>query len=231
MKVADVRGRDQTLIDQFLDTAWSEDGLRPNTLAAYRVDLEQFARWLPERCHDLAGVGEPQLLDYLAHDLTRGGVSRSTSRRLSSLRRFYRFLFREGIIAEDPSAKISSPAIGRSLPKFLSPDDVVRLLKAPLEGKVLAELDQRVDKSGDMIRLTDVSQFDAKSGIIRIEDEIITYTATRTNVLENCKRGEKGTKADQTRQWGRLCRNYCLRHFEVRLCWRSFMPLAFGYPS
>ncbi|SVD67607.1 uncharacterized protein METZ01_LOCUS420461, partial [marine metagenome] len=160
-----------------------------------RVDLEQFSRWLRERCHDLAGAGEPQLLDYLAHDLTRGGAARSTSRRLSSLRRFYRYLFREGILAEDPSTKISSPTIGRSLPKFLSPDDVVRLLKAPLEGEVLAKLDQRIDKSEDMVRLTDVSQFEAKSGIIRIEDEIITYAARRTNVLENCKRGEKGTKA------------------------------------
>ena len=195
MNVAEVKDSDQVLIDQFLDAAWSEDGLRPNTLVAYRIDLGQFSRWLRERCYDLAGAGEPQLLDYLAHDLSRGGAARSTSRRLSSLRRFYRYLFREGIIAEDPSAKISSPAIGHSLPKFLSPDDVVRLLKAPLEGEVLAKLGQRVDKSEDLICLTDVSQFDAKSGIIRIDDEIITYRAKRTNVLEDCKRGEKGTKA------------------------------------
>ena len=51
MKVAEVKDSGQALIDQFLDAAWSEDGLRPNTLAAYRVDLEQFARWLRERCH------------------------------------------------------------------------------------------------------------------------------------------------------------------------------------
>ena len=195
MKVAEIKDSGQALIDQFLDAVWAEDGLRPNTLSAYRVDLDQFARWLRERSDDLAGAGEPQLLDYLAHDLTRGGSARSTSRRLSSLRRFYRYLFREGIVAEDPSAKISSPAIGRSLPKFLSPDDVVRLLKVPLEGKVLAKLDQSVDKSGDMIRLTDGSQFDAKSGLIRIKDEIITYTAKRNNVLANCKRGGKGTRA------------------------------------
>jgi site-specific recombinase XerD len=195
MKVAEVKGSDQALIDKFLNAAWSEDGLRPNTLAAYRIDVEQFARWLRERCHDLVGAGEPQLLDYLAHDLTRGGAARSTSRRLSSLRRFYRYCFKEGIITEDPSAKISSPAIGRSLPKFLSPDDVLRLLKAPLEGEVLAKLEQRVDKSEDMICLTDASQLGAKNGIIRIEDEIITYMAKRTNVLENCKRGQKGTKA------------------------------------
>ena len=98
MKVAEVKDSDQALIDQFLDTAWSEDGLRPNTLSAYRVDLEQFARWLRERSDDLVGAGEPQLLDYLAHDLTRGGAARSTSRRLSSLRRLYRYLLRERIV-------------------------------------------------------------------------------------------------------------------------------------
>ena len=95
MKVAELKDSDQVLIDQFLDAAWSEDGLRPNTLAAYRIDLGQFSRWLRERCYDLAGAGEPQLLDYLAHDLSRGGAARSTSRHLSSLRRFYRYLFRE----------------------------------------------------------------------------------------------------------------------------------------
>jgi len=59
----------------------------------------------------------------------------------------------------------------------------------------LARLDQRVDKSGDVLRLTDGSQFDAKSGIIRIDDEIITYTAKRNNVLAYCKRGQKSTRA------------------------------------
>ena len=60
MKVAEVKDGGQALIDQFLDAAWAEDGLRPNTLSAYRVDLEQFARWLRERSDDLAGAGEPQ---------------------------------------------------------------------------------------------------------------------------------------------------------------------------
>ena len=86
MKVEEVRGNDQALIDQFLDVAWSEDGLRSNTLSAYRVDLEQFARWLRERCHDLAGAGEPQLLEYLAYDLSRGAAARSTRRRLPTER-------------------------------------------------------------------------------------------------------------------------------------------------
>ena len=40
MKVAEIKDSGQVLIDQFLDAAWSEDGLRPNTLSAYRVDLE-----------------------------------------------------------------------------------------------------------------------------------------------------------------------------------------------
>jgi site-specific recombinase XerD len=195
MKVTEVKGTDQALIDQFLDTVWSEDGLRPNTLAAYRMDLEQCARWLWEQCHDLAGAGEPQLLNYLTYDLGRGGSARSTSRRLTSLRRFYRYLFRVGKVEKDPSIKISSPAFARPLPTPISPDGVVKLLRTPLEGEVLAKLDQSVDKSSDMIRLTDGSQFDAKSGLIRIDDEIITYTAKRVNALENCKRGEKGTKA------------------------------------
>ena len=48
MNVAEVKDSDRVLIDQFLDAAWSEDGLRPNTLAAYRIDLEQFD--MPPTC-------------------------------------------------------------------------------------------------------------------------------------------------------------------------------------
>jgi site-specific recombinase XerD len=195
MKAAEVRGNDQALIEQFLDMVWSERNLSPNTLSAYRIDLEQFARWLQERSNDLAGAGRTELLEYLADDLYRGAAARSTRRRLSSLRRFYEYLVRFEKIKENPSANIPFPAIGRSLPRVLSPDDVVKLLKAPLEGEVLAKLDQGVDKSGDMIHLTDASQFKAHNGIIRIEDEIITYEKKRNNVLENCIRGGKDTRA------------------------------------
>ena len=71
MKVAPITVGDQALIDQFLDAAWSEDGLSLNTLSAYRLDLKQFARWLRERHYDLADTGEIQLLNYLADELRR----------------------------------------------------------------------------------------------------------------------------------------------------------------
>jgi integrase/recombinase XerD len=50
---------------------------------------------------------------------------------LSSVRRFYRYLVREGIVTTDPSAEVDSPKLGRSLPKSLTEDQVVKLLQAP----------------------------------------------------------------------------------------------------
>src|SRR5690606_28268507 len=56
---------------------------------------------------------------------------RSTARQLSSVRRFYRYLIREGAIREDPTAQIAMPKIGRSLPKSLTEEEVEALLGAP----------------------------------------------------------------------------------------------------
>ena len=60
-----------------------------------------------------------------------GARPRSTARQLSSFRRFYRYLIREGAIKEDPTAQIAMPKIGRSLPKSLTEEEVESLLAAP----------------------------------------------------------------------------------------------------
>lgn len=120
----------QTLIEQFLDALWMERGLSENTLAAYRSDLSQFGHWLGKQ-QSLGGVRREQIQDYLAHRLACRRSPRSTARLLSSLRRFYTWLRREQQIAEDPTALIESPRLGRPLPKSLSESEVEALLLAP----------------------------------------------------------------------------------------------------
>ena len=130
---------DQTLIDAFLERAWSELGLADNTLAGYRRDLSGFARWLAADGAGLIDCGREPLFRYLSERSSAGGKSgrgyspKSNARLLSSLRHFYRFQQRDGRIAEDPTLLIDLPKLPRSLPKALAEGEVERLLQAPAE--------------------------------------------------------------------------------------------------
>ncbi len=117
------------LIDLFLDALWVEHGLSENTLAAYGSDLKQLSKWLKNRT--LTGVKEADISAFLSSRYEQGIGNRSSARILSSLRRFYGFLLREGKIETDPTERIEAPNLGRVLPITLSESDVELLLAAP----------------------------------------------------------------------------------------------------
>src|SRR5579864_1443919 len=119
-----------------------ERGLSSNTLAAYRADLVALHRWLCERPLTLAQCGRAELMDFIAARVKGGSRPRSTARQLSSFRRFFRYLVREGIVREDPTAQIAMPKIGRSLPKSLSEEEVEALLSAPVVSDPLGNRDR-----------------------------------------------------------------------------------------
>jgi integrase/recombinase XerD len=121
----------EAIIDKFLDAIWMERGLSANTLGAYRADLVALRRWLAERDVSLIYATRSDLLAFIAFRTEQGAKPRSTARQLSSVRRFYRFLLREGLIKDDPTVKIEMPRIGRSLPQSLSEGEVESLLAAP----------------------------------------------------------------------------------------------------
>ena len=122
-------------IERFLDTLWIEQGVARNTLAAYRSDLALFARALARDGRSLTVAGAGDIQEYLAARHRAGGKhpfsARSQARLLSALRRYYRFLVRERVRADDPTARIGAPRLGRPLPKSLAAPDVDKLLAAP----------------------------------------------------------------------------------------------------
>jgi integrase/recombinase XerD len=105
-----------------------ERGLSPNTLAAYRADLTALARWLKQRGTALDRTTRNDLLAFIAWRVETGARPRSTARQLSSFRRFFRYLVREGVVKEDPTAQIAMPKIGRSLPRSLTEAQVESLV-------------------------------------------------------------------------------------------------------
>jgi integrase/recombinase XerD len=120
-------------LDRFADGLWLEDGLARNTLESYRRDVAQFAEWL-ERSERkaLLEAAPADLLRHLAWQVEKKRAKpRTTSRLVSSLRRFFRFALREGLRSDDPTRDLESPKLPRALPKSLSEDEVEQLLAAP----------------------------------------------------------------------------------------------------
>ena len=105
------------VIEQFTDALWMERGLSRNTLTAYRNDLSGLASWLLKQGKTLIVAQRQDLLTYLSDRVNDGAKPRTTARMVSSMRRFYRYLIREGQLREDPSVRIETPRIGRPLPE------------------------------------------------------------------------------------------------------------------
>ena len=119
---------DRALVDRFLDMMAAEAGASRNTLAAYRTDLERAAESLGGKL-GYAATDEVSRLGEAWSDLARSTVAR----RAAALRRFYGFLFDEGLRKDDPSAVLPKPTLQRPLPKILDSNEVSRLFEAAEE--------------------------------------------------------------------------------------------------
>lgn len=127
-----MKAPEDPVLDEFCDALWLEDGLSRNTLEAYRRDLTRFLAWLDERHgKSLLEADHADLLAYLAFRVAGRARATTTSRLLSSLKRFFRHSLRQGKIRVDPSINIDAPKLPRGLPNSLTEDDVERLLAAP----------------------------------------------------------------------------------------------------
>jgi integrase/recombinase XerD len=126
----DVRGRDQPL-RAWLDHLRVERGLSENTLVAYEHDLRQLAEAAEQRGRGLLELKQAEIAEFIASLRARGLAARSQARHVHSLRGFYRFAVREGLLAADPMENLRPPKAFRALPRYLTPAQVEALLAAP----------------------------------------------------------------------------------------------------
>jgi integrase/recombinase XerD len=120
---------DQTLIALFLDMLAAERGAGENTLSAYRGDLDDVSAFLAGRSLTLSTATTSDLRAYFADLDSRGFKSSSVARRMSAIRRLFRFMLGEKLRDDDPAAILTGPRRGRPLPKVMSIADVERLLE------------------------------------------------------------------------------------------------------
>jgi integrase/recombinase XerD len=187
----------ETLIEQFQDTLWMEQGLSDNTLKAYGSDLKQFASWLKHK--NLLDTQAADVSTYLAVKFQQGSSARSSARLLSSLRRFFTFLVRQGAMAEDPCARIEAPHVGKRLPATLSEQDVEQLLAAPdcsnllgLRDRAMLELLYATGlRVSELVSLR-IEQINFRQGAIRVvgkgdKDRLIPMGEEAVTWLESYK--------------------------------------------
>lgn len=128
-------------IEKFIRYLEIEKNYSPHTILNYRLDLENFSRFL-------AGT-EPGKVDYLLlrkylavlREKTLG--SRTIARRLSSLRSFFKFLARDGYLKDNPILAVSSPKLGKYLPQFMTEEEVTRIIGAAFSAGAQGERNLR----------------------------------------------------------------------------------------
>lgn len=120
--------RDVAAFLRFLE---GERGVSPHTLAAYGRDLRQFIRFLQQDgVTGWTAVTAAGARRYVA-TLDRRYARSTIARKLSVLRTFFKFLYREGRVSHNPLVVVSTPKQQRRLPKFLTPAEVTAVLRAP----------------------------------------------------------------------------------------------------
>lgn len=124
-------------IESFLEMLAAERGAARNTLMAYQADLEDFGAFAAGKGHLVASCDAAVLQAYMAGLQRAGLAARTAARRLSALRQFHRFLLREGIRTDDPTTLLDAPRLPKTLPKYLTEQEVDALLRAcePMAGQ------------------------------------------------------------------------------------------------
>ncbi|MET3288483.1 tyrosine recombinase XerC [Brevibacillus fluminis] len=132
-------------VDAYTDYLRVEKNASLHTINNYVADIHEFVAFMEQhQINSLAAVSSLHGRSFLARLAGQGLKRRSIARKLSSLRSFYRFLMREGVVTQNPFQAVSTPKVEKKLPSFLYPQEIERLLTAPDATTPLGQRDQLI---------------------------------------------------------------------------------------
>jgi site-specific recombinase XerD len=99
-----------------------------HTISNYERDINRFLKFLQENSFEPEDLSSPVITKWIISLRKNGLGNRSIQRNISSLKNFYKFLFKSGLIETNFFEAVQSPKIGETLPKALTPEDVEKLL-------------------------------------------------------------------------------------------------------
>lgn len=164
------------LISEYLGHLSVERGASPHTIAAYSRDLSDYEEFLSARGHtDLCSVTRDDVTSFVAELRARGLAPSTIERRVSAMKGFHKFLVREGVTENHPTARVPLPKVPERLPSAVSIDDVDRLLGQPFPDGPSGLRDRAILETlyGAGLRVSeltglDVSDLDLAGGFVRV---------------------------------------------------------------
>jgi integrase/recombinase XerC len=119
-----------SLSDDFLKYLQYEKRYSKHTLVAYRTDLDQFIHFMNKMNgdFDVKGVTKKHIRSWIVELMESGVSARSVNRKITTLKSFYKYLLREGVLEVNPVQLVITPKVAKKLPFFVPEDDLNKLL-------------------------------------------------------------------------------------------------------
>ena len=176
------------LVRQFLDYLRHEKHFSDYTVKSYGADLIQFGQFLTGEIGQLAGAKDGVPLDdkqlkcepltireFLAYLYAQNYTKSTTARKLATLRSFYKFLIRRGVVSVNPLSTIRTPKQEKRLPKCLDLEQVQKLLDAPGDADLLSARDKAMlevlyssgIRVSELVEL-EMVDIDLQEGVLRV---------------------------------------------------------------
>jgi integrase/recombinase XerD len=192
-----------------------ERNMAHRTVEAYARDLGQFVAWMREQGLGLGEVEAASVRDYLGTRRDAGLSARSAARALSSLRGFYRFLVANSVVSIDPTARLQNPKLWRTIPHFLSSEEVEKILSAPDVNTPLGIRDRSMIETlyatglrvSELVSLTP-SRVRLDPGFVRVtgkgqKDRVVPLGLSACDWIERYYNESRPTLVERSREAGR----------------------------
>lgn len=201
----------EELVRAYLSYLERERNYSPHTVTSYRNDLDQYAGFLraefPALLTDHAPVASSAVRGFLGVLLENGVSRKSVVRKLSTLRSFYKYLVRRGIVPANPAASVVTPKVEKTLPNFVDPRSMERILTLPDTGTFSGSRDAAMLELfyGSGLRLSELltltpASFDPRGGTVKVtgkgnKQRIVPVTRRCAEAMERYLRHRSGLAA------------------------------------
>jgi integrase/recombinase XerC len=181
-------------LDHFIDFLKGEKGVSPHTVRAYSKDLIEFLSFIDKKPKSIDNLDIRSYLAFLHHKKLK---KTSISRKLATIRSFFKFLHREGYVNKNPAKLVSSPKVPKDLPRFLTIDEIFSLLDKPsgdtfkaTRDKAILELLYSSGLRVSELTSIDISDLDFKESLIRAKgkgkkERIIPIGSKAMDAIQN----------------------------------------------
>lgn len=181
-------------VEQFCNSLKAEKDVSPHTMRAYTKDLEEFLSFTDKKPQDIDNL---DIRGFLASLHYRKLKKSSIARKLATIRSFFKYLHREGIVKKNPAKLVSSPKVPKSLPRFLTVDEAFALMDSPKGDTFQASRDKAILEllysSGlrvSELTTLDINDFDIKESLVRVKgkgkkERIIPIGSKAVEAMEN----------------------------------------------